>query len=222
MQAIGYVRVSTDEQHTGPKAQRDALARWAQANGAELVAVFEDLGISGAAPLDARPGLLSALEALTPGAVLVVAKRDRLARDMMSAAMVERMAERSHARIVSSDGVGNGDSPEALLMRRMVDAFAEYERSLIRARTRAALAAKKARGERTGAVPFGWVLTPDGVHLEAVAGEQATIRLARELHESGLSLRKVAAELAERGFCARNGKVFAPAQVQRLLAAQVA
>jgi len=54
-------------------------------------------------------------------------------------------------------GVGNGNGPEAQLMRTMIDAFAAYERALIRARTKAALAAKAARGERTSLhAPYGW------------------------------------------------------------------
>ena len=104
MDVVGYVRVSTEEQRHGSAAQRDALERWCAANGAELVDVFEDHGVSGAAPLDQRPALLDALGALTDGAVLLVARRDRLARDVMAAAMLERLAERAGARIVAADG----------------------------------------------------------------------------------------------------------------------
>jgi hypothetical protein len=63
---VGYVRVSTDDQTLGPAAQRGALERWCRANGAELVATFDDVGVSGAAPLDERPGLVTALDALRP------------------------------------------------------------------------------------------------------------------------------------------------------------
>ena len=59
------------------------------------------------------------------------------------------------AKVVAADGVGNGDQPENLLMRRMVDAFAGFERRVIGARTKAALAVKKARGERVGGIPYG-------------------------------------------------------------------
>jgi DNA invertase Pin-like site-specific DNA recombinase len=216
---IGYVRVSTDDQALGPEAQRAALEAWAVRNGASLVAVFEDLGVSGGAPLDKRPGLLAAVDALADhGAdALIVAKRDRLARDTMAAAMIERLADRAGARIVSADGVGDGDGPESLLMRRIVDAFAEYERALIRGRTRAALAAKKARGERAGEVPFGCRLADDGRTLEADAGEAAVVDAVRELRAAGLSIRGIAAELDRRGFRSRAGKPLAPTQVARIL-----
>src|SRR5437016_1706481 len=89
--------------------------------------------------------------------VILVAKRDRLARDPMVAAVAESLAARAGAVVVSADGAGNGDDPGAVLMRRMVDAFAEYERALIRARTRSALAVKRGRGERISRhVPYGF------------------------------------------------------------------
>jgi DNA invertase Pin-like site-specific DNA recombinase len=191
---VGYVRVSTDEQRLGPEAQLAALRAWCEARGAELVSVHEDHGVSGAAELDKRPGLLAALDALSEhgAGVLLVAKRDRLARDVIVAAMVERMADRSGAAVVAADGAGEGEGPEALLMRRMVDAFAEYERAMIRARTRAALAAKSRRGERTGQVPFGYALAADGVRLVEHPGEQAVIREIREMRAAGMSLRAIA------------------------------
>src|SRR5687767_12435677 len=66
--AVGYVRISvesgTEDQALGPAAQREALAVWARKHRVELVAVHEDLGISGGAELDRRPGLLAALDTL--------------------------------------------------------------------------------------------------------------------------------------------------------------
>jgi len=58
--------------------------------------------------------------------VLLVAKRDRLARDVIVSAVVERLVERQGARVMAADGTGNGDSPEAELMRRIADAFSVY------------------------------------------------------------------------------------------------
>ena len=215
---VGYVRVSTEEQRNGPEAQREALAAWCARNGAELVAVLEDRGVSGGAALDRRPGLLAALEALEEHGAgrLLVAKRDRLARDVMVAAMVERMAARVGAVVVAADGAGDGEGPEAMLMRRMVDAFAEYERALIRARTRAALASKRARGERTGCVPMGSRVAADGVHLEADPAEAEALALVRELRAEGLSIRAIAGALDARGVPARGGR-WHPTTVARLL-----
>jgi DNA invertase Pin-like site-specific DNA recombinase len=71
--------------------------------------------------------------------------------------MVERLVERAGARVCTADGIAAGESPEALLMRRIVDAFAEYERLAIQARTKAALAVKRSRRERISRQPpYGW------------------------------------------------------------------
>lgn len=216
MKAVGYIRCSTEDQHLGPIAQRAALAQWCDVNGYELVAVFEE-HISGGAPLDKREQLLAAVDALQPGGILVVAKRDRLARDTMTAALVERLVERAKGEIVSVDGTGNGEGPEAQLMRRMIDAFAEYERAIIRARTRAALNVKARRGERVGGIPYGQRLAADGLHLELEPAEQAVIARVRQLRAEGLSLRMIVETLNTAGAPARGAR-WHQTSVRRLLA----
>ena len=147
-QAIGYLRVSTDEQSLSLEAQQATVTRWCAQHACVLLAVYADVHVSGGAKLEKRPGLLTALEALTPGTVLLATKRDRLARDAMAAAMIERLAERASASVQTCDGVGEGESPEAKLMRGMIDLFAEYERQVIKARIKTALGHKKAKQER--------------------------------------------------------------------------
>lgn len=218
---FAYLRVSTGEQvesGAGLNAQHDACRAWAARSGGELVSEYRDEGVSGAAPLEARKGLLEALGELKAGDVLLVAKRDRLARDPIVLAMIEAAVTRRKARIVSAAGEGTeGDGPSDVLMRRIVDAFAEYERLVIRARTKAALVAKKARGERTGSIPYGAQLAEDGVHLQPIPQEQRVIALARALRAQERSLRVISAELARRGFLARNGRPFLPPQIARML-----
>lgn len=200
--AIAYIRASTEEQVAGPKAQRDAIERWARANGVRVVATFDDLGVSGGAQIEDRPGLLGAVDALGVhnAGLLIVAKRDRLARDVVVAAMIERLVQRSGAKIVAADGAGNGDGPEAEMMRGIVAVFAQYERAIIRARTKSALAAKHARGERTSRyAPLGYTFGPDGRTLVPLASEQAIAKRVRTMHATGLSFSEVARRLnAER------------------------
>jgi DNA invertase Pin-like site-specific DNA recombinase len=148
---------------------------------------------------------------------LVVAKRDRIARDVVLAASIERAVMVAGARIVSASGEGNGDSPADAFIRTVIDGAAQYEHGLIRARTSAALAAKRARGERVGSVPFGFALHADGVRLVRNRREQATIARARELRAGGLSLRAVAARLADEGHGSRRGRQFLAEQVLRML-----
>lgn len=199
---VGYIRVSTDDQSLGPDAQRKALESWCRAQDATLVAVHLDLGVSGGAPLEKRPGLQQALSELPEygAGVLLVAKRDRLARDVLVSALVDRLVSRSGARVLSADGSGNGDQPQDQLMRTVVDAVAEYERALIGSRTKAALAVKKARGERVGHVPFGFTLGHDRKHLLPHGGEQAALARIRALRAEGRSLRRIAQALTEEGF----------------------
>jgi len=205
---IGYIRVSTDEQGLGPEAQREAIEAWCEAHGAALCGLYEDIGVSGATPFEKRPGLTQALSALSDerAGVLLVAKRDRLARDVVIGAVVERLAERQGARVMAADGTGNGDGPEHQLVRHLVNAFAEYERAIIGARTRAALQVKKARGERVGGVPYGYrVSESDPGRLRRDRDEQEALVAIRELREDGLSLRAIDRELRARGHRPRTG-----------------
>jgi DNA invertase Pin-like site-specific DNA recombinase len=147
-----------------------------------------------------------------------VAKRDRIARDVVIAASVERAATGAGARLVSADGTGNGDTPADAFMRGVVDCASQYERGLIRARTKAALAAKAAKGERvSGGIPYGFALAADGVHFEPVESEQATIARACELGAEGRSLRAIAAQLTIEGRFSRTDRTFAAAQVARMI-----
>ena len=221
---VAYIRVSTDEQNLGPEAQRESIQKWASQNGILIAAWFEELGVSGGAELEKRPGLLSALDALQANGagVLVVAKRDRLARDTMLAAMIERLAERSGAVVRSADNVGNGEGPEQQLLRGIIDVFAMYERALIRARTKAALAVKASRLERVGSIGYGWRLIQDGTHLEPDENEQKIILLAHDLRSQGLPLRGIARRLEEQGLFGRNGGAWNVKSIASLLKAKVA
>lgn len=217
--AVGYIRVSTDDQALGTDAQRAALTLWAAREGVQIVAVFEDRGVSGAAPLDRRPGLLQAIDALSElgASKLVVAKRCRLARDVVAAAMIERLAERAGATVSSADGVGEGAGPESALLRGVVDLFAQYERQMIRARTKAALAVKKARGEVwTGSLPYGTARAADGRHVEADTDEAAVVAAIRDLAAAGWTCRAIAAELDRRGVVNRAGRPLHFTAVARL------
>jgi DNA invertase Pin-like site-specific DNA recombinase len=218
MAASAYIRMSTDDQALSPDAQRAAITAWSKRTGVVVDVEHADLGVSGAAGLDKRPGLLAAIDSLGRGDVLVVAKRDRLGRDALLLAMVEASVARKGARIVSAAGEGtDGDDPTQVLMRRIVDAFAEYERLIIKARTRSALAVKRERGERTGSVPYGFALAVDRVRLVLAEHEQAVIREARAMRDAGRSLREIAAELDARGIRARNGARFAATQIARMI-----
>lgn len=182
--AFAYLRVSTDKQGEsglGIEAQHASVTTAAARLGVPLVSVFTDAGTSGSLSIDDRPVLLDAVSALRRGDVLIVAKRDRLARDVIAAAMIERLIVKRGARIVSAAGEGTDcDDPSAVLMRRLIDSFGEYERLIIAARTCAALSAKRRRGERTSRfAPFGYQLAHDGRRLEQHADDSRYFRRSR-------------------------------------------
>lgn len=219
--AVAYLRVSTEEQHVGPKAQRDAIEAWATREAVEVVAWFSDEGVSGKAPPGKRPALSDALAAVHEheAGILVVARRDRLARDVMIAGFCDLKVTQAGARIVSVAGEGTGDdSPTDRLMRQIIDAFSEYERQIIAARTRAALQAKKARGERAGNLPWGYRADENGKLIEDV-DEQLVIARVRDLRDQGVSIRGVVRCLAEEGYRSRVGRPLTQGTIWNILCA---
>jgi len=224
MRAVGLIRVSTERQSEsglGLEAQRSSILAAAERLGAVLGRIFVEAGVSGGLPIADRPVMMEAIGALKRGDLLIFAKRDRIARDTFEAAMVERLVAKRGSRIVSAAGEGtDSDDPAAILMRRMIDSFAEYEKLIIRSRTRVALAAKRQRGERTSRfAPFGFQLTSDGRRLDPDANEQGTVRLIRALHAEGRSLRSIAAHLNDTGIKTRCGGTWKHVYVFRALRA---
>jgi DNA invertase Pin-like site-specific DNA recombinase len=220
--AFGYLRVSTDSQADsglGLEAQREAIEKAAGRLGLALADVFTDAGLSGALDMESRPNLFAAVQSLKRGDVLIVAKRDRLGRDLIGVAMIERSVMRKGARILSAAGEGTeGTDAGAMLQRQILDVFSEYERRLIGQRTKAALQAKRARGERAGNVPFGYQLGADGQTLEPCEAERAVVAILEELRAAGYSLRQIAAELNRQGFTTRRGTAWRHQYVAALAA----
>ncbi|WP_291988236.1 recombinase family protein [Luteitalea sp.] len=205
---VAYVRCSTEEQAAsglGAEAQLQNIRTLATRLNVEIVAVYDDLGISGGASVEGRPGLMSAIDSLGAGDVLLAHKRDRVARDVVIAALVEKLVTRRGARLVTTDAPDD-DSPAAVLMKQILDAFGQFERALIRARTKSAMAAAKARGQRVGRIPFGMALADDGRTLVPNPDERAVLAEIHRLRNRGLALFSIAAELNERGLSNRQGR----------------
>jgi DNA invertase Pin-like site-specific DNA recombinase len=215
--AVAILRVSTDDQQNGIEAQRFAIEAWAAVHQVAVVAWFEE-HISGKAPLEERVGLLGAIAEVEnrKADMLLAHKRDRIARDDgLIPLLTERELRKVGAKLVTVDMKVDGDGPVDVFLRRVLDAVAELERGMIAARTKAALAAKKARGERVGAVPIGKRV--EGGVLVDDDGEQRAIALARGLRGQGYSLRDIAVELELAGLRTRAGKGFAATQVARMV-----
>lgn len=162
--------------------------------------------------------LLAAVSVLEKGDVLLIAKRDRIGRDPIVNAMIERAVERKKARLISASGdVRDDDDPSSILMKRMVDAFAEYERLIIGARTKAALQVKKKRNERIGYIPFGYRLCIDNIHLEPDEEEQRILSMINEGREFGNSYRMIAKDFNDMKIYNRKGQTWNHVSISRVM-----
>jgi DNA invertase Pin-like site-specific DNA recombinase len=118
--------------------------------------------------------------------------------------------------IAMSDGANSAREPVAYA-RGAVDLARAYQRVVNRARTCAALAEKRARGERIGGVPYGYRLAADRVHLELDEREQAILDRVLGLAREGLSQRAIVSRLAAGGALGRTGAPLGQTQVARML-----
>lgn len=217
--AVAYLRRSTGRQDTSFAAQERSIRAWAEVHGVTVRRWFRD-SASGAAPLEKCPGLLAAMGAVRAGEVLVVLKRDRWARSVERAVLLEAKLRARHATLVAVEGGGNGDGPESKFLRRILDAAAELELEWIRARTAAALQTRKAARQRyTHDAPYGyrWTGAKGAERMVPVAKEQAAVAYARSLRDDGLSLRAIGRELKDAGYEPR-GSAWHADTVRRMLA----
>ena len=226
MKAVIYLRVSTDDQSLGIEAQRSACEQYCTKHNIDMVSEHVDEGITGALPPEERPALMAALGALKKGYILLIAKRDRVARCKKAVCLIETAVETKKARIISTidEGTWSDDAndPMAFMMRSMADTFSQFERLTIKSRTKAALAVKKSKGERVGHIPFGCRLATDGIHLELDENEQNIIRLMRKLQESGMSIREIADELNKQKHLNRCETLWSKSACHRILSQKAA
>jgi DNA invertase Pin-like site-specific DNA recombinase len=217
MQFVTYLRVSTERQGQsglGLEAQRAAVASCVLGRG-QVVAEFVEVE---SGKRSDRPELAKALlEAKRAGAVLLIAKLDRLARNV---AFIANLLE-------SGVEVTAADMPEAnRFVLHIMAAVAEQEGRAISERTRAALAAAKARG-----VKLGWAI-PERVSEQAQASRKGVIAnkahadshaanvlpVIEQIRAGGASLRQVAVELNARGVKTARGGKWHAATVRNILA----
>jgi DNA invertase Pin-like site-specific DNA recombinase len=207
MKAVLYIRVSTEGQAiegVSLAAQRSKLEAWASLHDAEIVGTFEDAGISGTR--DDRPGLLAAIEAATKAkAALVVYSLSRLSRSTSHTIQLADRLAKADAHLVSLSEQIDTTSAAGRMVFRMLATLAEFERDLIAERTTNALAHKKAKGERTGTVPFGYDLAADGVALVPNAAQLEAVAIIQSLRDSGMTLRAIADELTARNILTAKG-----------------
>ena len=204
---VSYFRVSTDKQGRsglGLEAQREAVSQFVSGRGAAVIAEFVEIE-SGSK--NDRPQLALALETCRRHkAVLIIAKLDRLGRNV---AFVSALME-SDVEFIAAD------NPHASkLMLHMLAAFAEHEREMISQRTKAALAAAKARGVKLG---LNGARIAARHHREAVAYAATIEEHVNSARASGATtLTAIAAYLNDHAIPSREGKLWHPSNVARVV-----
>lgn len=177
MMLIGYMRVSKADGSQVLDPQIDALLE----AGVDRDRIYHDMA---SGKRDDRPGLAACIKALRPGDILVIWKLDRLGRDLRHLVnLVHDLTERGVAiKVLTGHGAAiDTTSASGKLIFAIFAALAEFERELIRERTRAGLAAARSRG-RNGGRPY--VMTAAKLRLaQAAMGKPETspIALAHEL-----------------------------------------
>lgn len=235
LRLVGYLRVSTDEQAahgSGLEVQRDTVAAWIRSRGHELVGWYTDEGVSGSLGMVDRPGLADAIGAVAgppdrrTADGLVVSCLDRLSRDHISQEQLLRSIWDCGAQLFSCSPAEEAwckpddpDDPARALIRMVLGAVAQYERSKIRQRMRAG---RRRRLEQTGwaggPLPYGFgqrlsdgTLVPDPEESEVLA------RILERRRE-GAGSKRIAAELNAAGIPTRHGKAWEESTIRRLWA----
>jgi site-specific DNA recombinase len=191
--AIGYARVSTDEQARegiSLEAQSERIRAMAIAKDWELITIIEERGFSGK-NLD-RPGMAKLIEDCghRAGDVVIVYKVDRLTRKQKDLwYLLEDVFDRFGVGFISTTEPFDTTTATGKAFLGMLGVFAQLERDMISERTAEALREKKRQGEWVGRRPTGFSIM--GKRLESDSDTQRKIERAKKLYRKGRSVRDI-------------------------------
>jgi DNA invertase Pin-like site-specific DNA recombinase len=219
-QAVAYLRTSS-KTNVGPdkdsdKRQLAAIEAYAKAAGYQVVATFYDAAISGADPVGVRPGFADMLEALLANGActIIVESPDRFARDLMVQLAGHDMLKAKGITLIAANAPTHflEDTPTAILVRQVLGAIAEFEKTTT--------VAKLAAARRRKRIATGAKVEGRKSHAEARPDVVALVKALRRKKPKGgqLSLRAVAAELAKQGYLNERGQPFHHKSVAAMLA----
>jgi DNA invertase Pin-like site-specific DNA recombinase len=228
MRVVGYIRVSTDKQAErglGLDVQERSIRSWCKAGGHRLVCVHRDAGVSGSNGLADRVGLADALELVRDGKAqgVIVLRLDRLARDLIVQEQVLAEVRRLGGETFSTSAAESGyltddpDDPARRLIRQVLGAVSEYERSMVALRLRSGRRRKADRGGFAYGSPH-YGTRAEGGELVPDEQEQAALALIRELYGQGESLRAIADALDAAGHRPKRSERWHPESLRRIVA----
>jgi DNA invertase Pin-like site-specific DNA recombinase len=216
--AISYLRTSSAANVGVDKdsdcRQREAIQAFARRAGYELLAEFYDAAVSGADPIDSRPGFAAMLERIEGNGVrtIIVETASRFARDLMVQEVGHAMLRERGIDLIAADSPGSfiDDTPTAKLVRQVLGAISEFDKAMTVAKLRGARERKRREGGKCEGRKSHAELRPDVVALAK--------RLHRKKPKGGrMSLRQISAKLAAQGFLNENGRAFAAASIKSML-----
>jgi DNA invertase Pin-like site-specific DNA recombinase len=212
-QAIAYYRTSsatnvgTDKDSL--KRQKAAVTAYARARDITIVAEFYDVAVSGADPVEARPGFLDMLARIAGNGVrcVLVETANRFARDLIVQETGWRFLQDKGIELIAVDSPEAfvSDTPTAVLIRQILGAVSQFEKASLVAKLKAARGRKrKQTGKCEGRK--GYAET-----------HPAMVAEVGSLRRSGMTLQQIAAVLAGRQAVNGKGRAFAPTQIARML-----
>jgi DNA invertase Pin-like site-specific DNA recombinase len=218
--AVAYLRTSSAG-NVGPdkdsdKRQRAAIDAYAKASDVEIVGEYYDAAVSGADPVGSRPGFAAMLEALLANGArtIIVESPDRFARDLMVQLAGHDMLKQRGIILIAASAPTHftEDTPTAVLVRQVLGAIAEFDKTTLVAKLAAARTRKRAAtGEKVEGRKSHAETRPEAVALAK--------SLARKKPKGGrLSLRAISAELAAQGFLNERGLPFNHKSIAAMLA----
>jgi len=221
MIAIGYIRVSTEEQVQNGVSldmQETKIRQYCMLHDLELAGIYGDRGIS-AKNTEARPGVMAVLHMVDKQRIdaVVVYKLDRLVRSTVDALNIAQQLDRKGVGLHSITEKFDTRSAVGELIFTLMAALAQMERKLIGERTCAALRSKQEKGQRISRfAPYGYEFDGKGNLLKS-STEQEAIQRIKELAHTGKSLGRISNALADKGFLARSGKPLSKSTINKIL-----
>jgi site-specific DNA recombinase len=224
VKAAAYIRVSTEgqagEDRFGLPAQKEAITTYSQAQGIDIVTWYSDEGISGAT-LD-RPGLQQLLSDAGEGSFdkVLVAKMDRVARDLYASLFIEKELLVNGVEIISVTEPVSGSDPMNIAFRQMMGVFAELEKSMISLRMSGGRKQKaRGGGYAGGAAAIGYDAVRGSKALQLNHEKALTVKKVFELRRENAdwTLQQIADTLNKEGHTTAQGKQFNRIQVKRIL-----
>jgi DNA invertase Pin-like site-specific DNA recombinase len=219
--AIGYIRVSTDEQAKEGMSlenQEDKIRAYCNLKDFELIEIVKDAGIS--AKNLQRPGAQKVIEMAQTKMVdaVVVYKLDRMFRSTVDALETTKRFDTWGVSFHSIEETLDTKSALGRFFFTLTAALAEMERGIIGERTRDVLQRKKQNGEVYGHVPFGYKRFKG--RLLANRAEQEIVKKVLDLRDKGLNFSRISRELNKLGLKTKKGSQWYPQTVKNIITLQ--